>query len=75
MGKIRPCTLIWSGLLCGPVDPVPERPSPTSHTSSFSRFLLMDKDALETLKNFSEMFRKAARLDFRRVSFCRTKSD
>lgn len=54
---------------------MPERLSPTSHTSRSSRFLLMNKDSLEALTISFEMFRKAARLAIRRLSFCRTKSD
>lgn len=54
---------------------MPERLSPTSHTSRSSRFLLMNKDSLEAMTISFEMFRKAARLAIRRLSFCRTKSD
>lgn len=53
--------------------PVPEGPSPDSHTSSFFRFLLMAKDALEILPSFSKVFRRAARLDFRWIFPCKDK--
>ena len=49
---------------------MPEGPSSASHTSRCFRFLVIIA-ALEIPTNLSEVFRKAARLDFRRVWFCR----
>lgn len=40
--------------------PVLEGPFPAAHTSSFFKLLLMVKDVLEVLMNFSKVFPKTA---------------
>lgn len=42
-----------------------EGPSPASHISSFFRFLLIVRNTLKIPTDFSQVFQKAARLDFR----------
>lgn len=49
---------------------MPEGPSPASHTSRYFRFLLMVKDTLKILTNFSKAFQKGAKLDFRWAFLC-----